>query len=163
MRTIRPYLLEGMGGYASAGYQRGDRVVGLYRQRAARYALGVVYPEGPPDWFRFEFDREAVRITRSTETAPADIVNQIAASPLAGWITHEKSFFYVRAYSRRYDTLYTASTVAGRVRLEHRAVPDLLMHYLLNVAPGSELAAKRHVDRQIDAIMAWEPSVAQSQ
>src|SRR6266851_578077 len=34
-------------------------------------------------------------------TAPADIVNRIAASALAGCMAHEKSFFYVRAYSRR--------------------------------------------------------------
>lgn len=43
---------------------------------------------------------------------------------------------------------------ARPVRLERRALPDLLMHYLLNVAPGSELAAKHYVDRQIEGISA---------
>ena len=77
-----------------------------------------------------------------------------AASALAGWIAHEKSFFYARAYSRRYDTLCMLAAADGHVRLERRALPDLLMHYLLNAAPGSELAAKHYVDRQIEAISA---------
>jgi hypothetical protein len=29
----------------------------LYRQYAARYVLGIVFAEGPPDWHRFEFDK----------------------------------------------------------------------------------------------------------
>jgi hypothetical protein len=32
------------------------------------------------------------------------------------------------------------------------ALPDLLMHYLLNVAPGSETAARRHVDLELEAL-----------
>jgi hypothetical protein len=47
IRTIRPYVLEGMASYARAGYQRSDKVIDFYRQHAARYALGVVYPETP--------------------------------------------------------------------------------------------------------------------
>lgn len=160
VRTIRPYILEGMAGYARAGYRLDDKVVGLHRQHAARYALGVVYPEGASDWYRFAFDADGVRIAMGTEAPPADIVNRIAASPLAGWIAHEKSFFYVRAYSRRYDAVYAVAAEEGRVRLERRALPDLLMHYLLNVAPGSESAARRHVDRQIDAIVSAEPPAA---
>ena len=33
-----------------------------------------------------------------------------------------------------------------------RLLPDLLMHYLLNVMEGSEVAAKRQVDLAIEAI-----------
>lgn len=161
-RSIRPYVLDGMAGYARAGYRQGDKVVGLYRQRRARYALAVVYPEGPADWFGFDFDEDMVRVTMASEAAPADAVNRIAASALAGWIADEKSFFYVRAYSRRYDTLYAASAVSGRVRLERRTFPDLLMHYLLNVAAGSEVAAKRYIDRQIDAIVSSGPAAGRA-
>jgi hypothetical protein len=74
---------------------------------------------------------------RTEAAAPAEIVNRIAASALAGWIAGEKSFFSVHAYSHRYDTL---------------VLPDLLMHYLLNAAAGSDLAAKHFVDRQIEAL-----------
>jgi hypothetical protein len=31
-------------------------------------------------------------------------------------------------------------------------LPDLLMHFLLNVAPGSETAARRHVDLELEAL-----------
>jgi UDP-MurNAc hydroxylase len=151
-RIIRPCIREGMASYVRAGYGLGDRVIGLYRDHAVRYVLGIVYPDGPPDWFRFEFDDERVHIVHDTEVLPADIVDRIAASPLVGWIAHEKSIFYVRAYYRRYETLYEASAVAGQVHLERQALPDLLMHYVLNAAAGSETAVKQYVDRQVDAI-----------
>jgi UDP-MurNAc hydroxylase len=151
-RIIGPFL-EGIATYARSGHGTGDKVLGLYRQYAARYVLGIVFPEGPPDWHRFEFDDDAVRVTTGLEeAAPADVVNRIAASALAGWIAREKSFFYVRAYSRRYETLHTVAAAGRDVRLERRVLPDLLMHYLLNVAVGSELAAKDYVDRQIEAL-----------
>jgi len=153
-QIVRPCILDGMAGYARAGYARGDKVVGLYREHAVRYVLEVVYPAGPPDWFRFEFDGDAVRIVRDVEATPADIVDRIAASPLAGWITHEKSLFYVRAYCRRYETLYEASAAEGHVRLQPHALPSLLMHYILNAAAGSGTAVKQYIDRQIDAIVA---------
>ncbi|MDB5409284.1 MAG: hypothetical protein JWL84_4196 [Rhodospirillales bacterium] len=84
--------------------------------------------------------------------APAEIVNRIAASVLAGLIAGEKSFFYVRAYSRRCDTLHRVAAAGREVRLERRVLPDLLMHYLLNVAAGSDLAAKHFADRQLEAL-----------
>ncbi len=152
--SIASFVMQGMAEYARSGYRLDDKVIGLYRRHAARYALGVIFSEGAPDWYRFEFDAERVRVVSGEEAAPADIVNRIAASALAGWIAHEKSFFYARAYSRRYDTLYTVAAADGDVRLERRALPDLLMHYLLNVAPGSERAAKHYVDWQIEAISA---------
>ena len=83
---------------------------------------------------------------------PADLVHRIAASALAGWIEHNKSYFYVRAYSRRYGTLYDLTARGRQVRLERRPLPDLLMHYLLNVMEGSQVAAKRQVDLAIEAI-----------
>ena len=62
--------------------------------------MGMLSLIWKPDWYRFEFDEHAMRIVTGA-TAPADIVNRIAASALAGCMAHEKSFFYVRAYSRR--------------------------------------------------------------
>lgn len=152
LRIIDPFL-QGMAAYASSADGYGDKVSDLYHRYGAHYALGVVFAYGPPAWYRFEFDAETVRMrTGMAAVVAADIVNRIAASALAGWIAHEKSFFYVRAYSRRYETLHTVAAAAGDVQVERRVLPDLLMHYLLNVAPGSELAAKHHVDRQIEAL-----------
>jgi hypothetical protein len=39
-----------------------------------------------------------------------------------------------------------------QVRIKPIVLPDLLMHYLLNVAPGSETAALRHIDLEIEAL-----------
>lgn len=160
--TIDPFITQGMAAYARSGHGASDKVIGLYREYAVRYLLGIVFAEGAPEWYRFEFDDRAVRfVSGAKASAPADIVNKIAASALAEWIAHEKSFFYVRAYSRRYDSVYSVAATGGPViRLERRALPDLLMHYLLNVAPGSELAAKQQVERQIEAIGSARPSAA---
>ncbi len=40
----------------------------------------------------------------------------------------------------------------GSVSMQPLALPDLLMHYLLNVAPGSETAARRRVDLELEAL-----------
>ncbi len=72
---------------------------------------------------------------------------------LVGWIEHTKSFYYVRAYSRRYGTLCELTFEGGQVRLKRRALPDLLMHYLLNVMEGSEFAAKRQIDMELQTIL----------
>ena len=74
------------------------------------------------------------------------------SSRLTGWIERRKSFFYVRAYSRRFTTLYELERKGESVRLRPLAPPDLLMHYLLNVAPGSQTAARRRVDLELEAI-----------
>jgi hypothetical protein len=41
------------------------------------------------------------------------IVHRIAASALAGWIERRKSFFYVRAYSRRWSGVYDLDRESG--------------------------------------------------
>lgn len=63
-----------------------------------------------------------------------------------------KSFFYVRAYSRRFTTLHELERPGNEVRVDPDALPDLLMHFLLNVAPGSDTAARRHVDLELEAL-----------
>ena len=43
------------------------------------------------------------------------------------------------------------------MRLETHPLPDLLMHYLLRKAEGSELAAKHEVDYQLQRLRAGTP------
>lgn len=135
------------------GYQNGDRIVNAYRENLARYEIDVVFPEGGSRRRLFEFGKDGVRLMESGGTQEPGMVHRIAASALAGWVEHKKSFFYVRAYSRRYGTLYTLSRENGKIGLRPKPLPDLLMHYLLNVAEGSETAAKRQVDMQIRAAL----------
>lgn len=147
------FVTEGINAYVRAGYQNGDKIVNRYRHHRMRYAIAIVLPGGETNWYRLEFDPEEVSFVAGAEAAgPADLVHRIAASALAGWIEHSKSFFYVRAYSRRSGTVYDLAAEGRHVRLERRPLPDLLMHYLLNVMEGSEVAAKRQVDLAIEAI-----------
>ncbi|MGQ0662215.1 MAG: MBL fold metallo-hydrolase [Pseudomonadota bacterium] len=149
-RMVGEFIAVGLYGYARAGYGNGDKVVALYRRQRARYGVAVVFPDEGSVWYRFEFGPE--RIELATGTAEADMVHWIAASALAAWIERKKSFFYVRAYSRRHQALYEVAGTGREVELKRKALPDLLMHYLLNVAAGSELAAKQQVDLELAAL-----------
>ncbi|MFQ5984093.1 MAG: MBL fold metallo-hydrolase, partial [Alphaproteobacteria bacterium] len=144
------FVVDGMLGYVQRGYADEDRVIGLYRRYGASYALGVVFPGGRVAWYCIDFGHDAPGLSREEAAPNTDAIHKIAASALVGWIEHRKSFFYVRAYSRRFTTLYHLAREGGAVRVEPEPLPDLLMHYLLNVAEGSERAAKDLVDRQID-------------
>jgi UDP-MurNAc hydroxylase len=147
------FITEGLANYALAADQAEDRVLRLYRDSRAHYAIEVVFPGSESRWHGFKFTPESVDFRPGRELArSADMVHRIAASALVAWIERRKSFFYVRAYSRRFTTLYRLSVDNRHVRAEPVELPDLLMHYLLNVAPGSEVAAKRHVDLQIEAV-----------
>lgn len=147
------FVTEGINAYVRAGYQNGDKIVNRYRHHRMRCAIAIVLPGGETNWYRLEFDSEEVSLVAGAEAdGPADLVHRVAASALAGWIKHSKSFFYVRAYSRRSGTVYDLAAEGRQVRLERRPLPDLLMHYLLNVMEGSQVAAKRQVDLAIEAI-----------
>ncbi|MGH7905148.1 MAG: MBL fold metallo-hydrolase [Candidatus Binataceae bacterium] len=130
-----------------------DKVVGAYLENRVRDVTGLVFPDGSIRWRRFDFGARTFDLSVEDRiSAPADIVHRIAASALAGWIEKRKSFFYVRAYSRRFSTLYRSERDGASIRLRPLALPDLLMHYLLNVAPGSETAARRRIDLELEAL-----------
>jgi L-ascorbate metabolism protein UlaG (beta-lactamase superfamily) len=136
--------------FVSDGLQRflesSHELVQRYRALAAHYAVGLVFPDDSTSWYRFDLAHIPVRVEGSGE---ADVVHRIAASALVGWIERKKSFFYVRAYSRRFSTLYELGRAGETVRVAPRPLPDLLMYYLLHVAPGSEVAAKQRIDWEL--------------
>ena len=136
------FVRDGVGGFLDGGHE----IVLRYRALAASYAVGIVFPDESASWYRFDLARVPVRLERSNE---ADVVHRIAASALVGWIERRKSFFYVRAYSRRSSSLYRLSRAGHHVEVEEQLLPDLLMYYLLYVAPASESAAKQRVDWEL--------------
>jgi hypothetical protein len=147
------FLAEQMGGFALGEQGLNDPVVQLYRQHRVRYAVGVALPGSAVQWYRFDFASARSRLDYNQEfTDEADIVHRIAASALAGWIGRRRSFFYVRAYSRRFTTLCGLGYTDDHLRLEPLALPDLLMHYILQVAPGSESAARQRIDLEVEAL-----------
>lgn len=131
------------------------------RIRSSGFAAATTYamqsdsssPGSTTRWYRFDFSGLSPELTNVPKlSGPVNIVHRIAASALAGWVERRKSFFYVRAYSRRFSTLYELCRQDERVRIEPIVLPDLLMHYLLNVAPGSETAAPHRIDLEIEAV-----------
>ena len=136
------FVRVGVGSFVESGHE----LVRRYRALTASYAVGIVFPDESASWYRFDLANDPVRLERGGE---ADVVHRIAASALVGWVERKKSFFYVRGYSRCSSVLYRLSRAGQRVRVEEQPLPDLLMFYLLHVAPGSELAAKKRIDWEL--------------
>jgi L-ascorbate metabolism protein UlaG (beta-lactamase superfamily) len=146
-------LVEGMAGYVRSGYASDELVVRAYREHRVRYAVALVFPGGEECWHCFQFEETALRINSdSATTFEADLVHRVAASVLLGWMERRKSLFYVRAYSRRHGTVCRLARSRQQVALELVPLPDLLIHYVLNVSEGSEDAARRRVDLAIEAL-----------
>ncbi len=149
-RSIDRFITNGMARYVRKGYRTGDSVVNLYREYQVDYSIAIVFPRAETQSYRFEFGESDVRlVTHNGAGEPADMMHHIAASALVGWMEYSKSFFYVRAYSRRSGTVYDLSEEEDNIKIQPKTLPDLLMHYLLNESPRSNLAAKHQIDRQV--------------
>ena len=155
-------LISELGNWIATAAACEDRVVRAYREYCVRYRIGLVFPDGSERRFDLDCAVEPPRIREAGSDAPEpDLVHRIAASALAGWAEHRRSFFSVRATSRRFGTVYRLRREPERIALEERALPDLLMYYLTYVAEGSEIAARTEVDQQLDALRARrQPSIA---
>ncbi len=128
----------------------GDRVLAAYAGSHTRYRIDVVFPDERIRWLRFDFGGDSLRLDTGSAAAPeADQVHRIAASALVGWVRRTRSFFSVRASSRRYGTACRMARKADGVTVDPRPLPDLLMYYVLQVAEGSDVSAKHEVDHQL--------------
>ena len=149
-QSIARFITKGMARYVKQGYQTRDKVVNLYRDHQVNYSIAIVFPRAENKLYRFEFGESDVRlVTGNNAGEPADMTHRIAASALVGWMEYTKSFFYVRAYSRRYGTVYDLLEEGNNVKIQPKMLPDLLMHYLLNESPRSHLAARYQIDREV--------------
>ena len=127
-----------------------DPVVDEYRRLHATYAVGVVFGDGPERWIHLTFEAGAPRFARSEgRGAPADAGHRIVASALTAWAAREKSYFYLRAFSRQWSTLYALSVDDSKAVVEPKQPQDLLAYYLLRKAKGAELAVKQWLDHQL--------------
>jgi len=136
--------------FARTAYASADPVIAEYRQLRATYAVGVVFDGSPERWVHLAFGPDGVAVTETEgECAPADAGHRIVASALTAWAAREKSYFYLRAFSRQWSLLHTVSVDGARATLEPKHPQDLLAYYLLRKAPGSELAFKLWLDHQL--------------
>jgi L-ascorbate metabolism protein UlaG (beta-lactamase superfamily) len=146
-------LVHRVGEWADSPAAAEDRVVRAYREHDVRYRIGLVFPDGTERRFDIDFANGRTQLCEVGVAGPeADLVHRISASALAGWAEHRRSFFSVRASSRRCGTVYALGRNGSRVALDAYTLPDLLMYYLLYVAEGSERAAITEVDRQLAAL-----------
>lgn len=145
--------LAGFLGFIRDACTSGDPVVEEYRLVDATYAVGVVFDDGQERWLHLSLSANPVRSVRSVRSdgtsAPADAGHRIVASALTSWAAREKSYFYLRGFSRQWSTLYAVSVEHGNVKVEPRQPQDLLAYYLLRKARGAELAVKQWLDRQL--------------
>ncbi len=127
-----------------------DTLVDAYRKVGASYAIGVVFPDGDETWLRIDLSTSEPRIERAAgRVAASDAGHRIVASALTAWAAHERSYFYLRAFSRKWNTLHALSTAAGKAVLESKELRDLLAHYLEQTPAGGEPAFKQWLDHQL--------------
>ena len=137
-------------GFVQAAYRSGDPVVDEYRRLRATYAIGVVFEDGVEHWVHLTFGSDAPEVARSKHhCAPADAGHRIVASALTAWAAREKSYFYLRAFSRQWSMLYTLSVDGPQTTVTPAHPQDLLAYFLLRKAKGAELAVKRWLDHQL--------------
>jgi len=123
------------------------QVAGRYFDCKAIYALEVIFSDFRIEW-TIDFSTAPVRLYR-TRNPQANVVHQIAASALYGWILRRKSFFYVRAYSRRFTMAHRVYRDDAGAHVIPVQLPDLLMHYLIYAAQDSSDSALRRIDYEI--------------
>jgi hypothetical protein len=109
-----------------------------------------VFGDDQEQWLQLNLGANPVRSERSDGSrAPAHAGHRIVASALTAWAARERSYFYLRGFSRQWSTLYAVSVEHGNVVVAPRHPQDLLAYYLLRKAQGAELAVKQWLDRQL--------------
>jgi len=142
--------LEGFFAFVRESYRAVDALVAEHRKLGATYAVGVVLPDGSERWYRVRFDEREPTCEKGGATPVlADAVHRIAASVLRAWAAREKSYFYFRAYSRKFTTLYALSRAGDDVKVEPAPLEDLLGYYLQRKAKGADMALKQRLDLQL--------------
>jgi UDP-MurNAc hydroxylase len=142
--------LNGLVRFVRGACALGDPIVDEYRGLGATYAIGVVFDGSPERWLHLAFG-DGVEVTETEgQCAAADAGHRIVASALTAWAAREKSYFYLRAFSRQWNLLYRISTDGARAAVEPKQPQDLLAYYLLRKAPDSELAFKLWLDHQLE-------------
>jgi UDP-MurNAc hydroxylase len=150
LREAVEACLSGFARFVHDACEAGDPVVAEYRQLHATYAVGVVFGDGPERWVHLTLGAGMPRVVRTEgRCAPADAGHRIVASALTAWAAREKSYFYLRAFSRQWSTLYMVSLEDGKVAVEPKQPLDLLAYYLQRKAAGAELAVKQWLDYQL--------------
>ncbi len=149
-QTISKLIEDGLFRYCTENARNWLEAAGKYFACQAVYGIEVVFPQHRMNW-TIDFRTDPIHLLRGGDLR-ANVIHQIAASALYGWILHRKSFFYIRAYSRRFTTHHRIYGNAAGVHVIAVQLPDLLMHYLIYVAKGSSDSARQRIEYEIRQI-----------
>jgi hypothetical protein len=142
--------LTGFARFVRSASKLGDPLVDEYRRLQATYAVGVVFDGRPERWLHVTFRSDGVDLAdHEGDCDPADAGHRIVASALTAWAAREKSYFYLRAFSRQWNLLHAISAEGARATIEPKHPQDLLAYYLLRKAPDSDVAFKLWLDHQL--------------
>ena len=126
-----------------------DPVIAEYCACAASYSVVTMFPDGPERWLRIDWKEGSPEISAGEGRSPVSgSGHRIVASALAAWARYEKSYFYLRAFSRKWSSLYDLAP-EGEPTVIAKEPQDLLAYYLERKAPGAEIAAKKWIDFQL--------------
>ena len=147
--------LEGFVSFVREVFHAGsDRVVDEYRRCRSTYGVGVVFPDGTERWVRVDLRGvEPIFDFSDGTVAPADAGHRIVASALISWLARQKSYFYLRAFSRKWSVLYTLGVHESNPILTTSEPPDLLAYYLGRKAKGADLPFKQWIDFQLEPFL----------
>ena len=149
-QTISKLIEDGLFRYCTENARNWLDAAGKYFACQAVYGIEVVFPQHRMNW-TIDFRTDPIHLLRGGDLQ-ANVIHQIAASALYGWILHRKSFFYIRAYSRRFTTYHRIYGDAAGVHVIAVQLPDLLMHYLIYVAKDSSDSARQRIEYEIRQI-----------
>ncbi|MGH7774394.1 MAG: MBL fold metallo-hydrolase [Candidatus Binatia bacterium] len=145
--TISKVIKQGLFKFCLEHARNQLEVAGKYFACRAIYGLEVVFPHYSKHW-TIDFRSDPICLY-SEKNAQANVIHQIAASALNGWILRRRSFFYVRAYSRRFSTYHRVYGDAAGVHVIPVQLPDLLMYYLIYGAEDSSDSARRRIEYEV--------------
>ena len=149
LRSEVAKVIAGLEAFLRTSYGGPEKLVVPFRELAASYAIEVVFPDGPQR-YRIQFAKDDFRIESGpAAAAAAQMEHKITASALTGWVRRERSYFYVRAFSRMFSTLHELKVVDGMVTATPRLVPDLLSEFITWKIEGAEVAMKHLLDHMI--------------
>ncbi len=136
-----------------------DPAIAEQRRAGGSYGLGVVFPDGHERWLRVGFDGSTPVIAQGEGPIRGALrTTRIAASVLTARARYERGYPYPGGLTR-ITRINPARLVDGKVAIEPKEPPELLMHWIRVKPPGWGVHGKQVLDFQIAAALA-QPSPA---
>lgn len=149
LRSEVSNVISGLETQLRSSYGGAEKLVALFRELAASYAIEVVFPDGS-ERYRIQFAKDDFRIESGpAATAAAQMEHKITASALTAWARRERTYFYLRAFSRTFSTLQELKVVDGTLAVTPRLVPDLLAEFMTWKIEGAHEAEKQLLDNML--------------